>query len=229
MNKALVPLFMVAVLLGCSGSKDEVQYRGQSLRQWIRLLQGPGEGQLMTLEEFRKSTPEEARAILPELRILLQAPEEDIRLGALTLLGELGRNAEEAVPLIIETLKDPAADIRRSAAMALLPMGTTARQAIPALLTALGDPESRVRMSAVSTLGQMKDTAVVPAIAACLKDENEFVRRHVARTLRDMGAMAKEAHPALQAALTDSDPRVREYAAEALELLQAGPQSNDGS
>jgi HEAT repeat protein len=229
MRTALFSMLIVATLLGCSGSKDEVQYRGQSLRQWIRLLEGPGEVQLMTLEEFRKSTPEEARAILPELRILLQDQEEDVRNGALTLLGELGRNAEDAVPLIAEALKDPSASIRNAAAKALYPRGPAARQAVPALLDALGDPDSHVKMSAAGTLGAFRDRAFAPPIATLLKDENRHVRGYAAITLEKLGPLAVEAIPALEEALNDPDAGVLKDVARALKSIRNEPHSDDGS
>src|SRR6266511_2269526 len=61
----------------------------------------------------------------------------------------------------------------------------------------------------------------VPALAAALKDRDQFVRLYAARALRRMGAEAKEAAAALIAALKDQDSSVRASAADALGRMGA--------
>jgi HEAT repeat protein len=69
-------------------------------------------------------------------------------------------------------------------------------------------------------------------LAIYLKDlasENPKTRRKAARGLANLGAAAAEAIPALTAALSDRDRRVREAAAWALERLGGDGRDDQGS
>ena len=60
---------------------------------------------------------------------------------------------------------------------------------------------------------------VVPALIEALKGKNFAVRRSAAIKLGSFGEEAKEAIPALQAALHDPDARIREAAGVALSRI----------
>jgi len=64
--------------------------------------------------------------------------------------------------------------------------------------------------------------ARVPALIRALDQEEPTVRRNAARALGLIGSPAKEAIPALRAALRDRDPMVCGAAATALERVSAG-------
>jgi HEAT repeat protein len=90
-------------------------------------------------------------------------------------------------------------------------------------LRALSDPDARLREKAVEKLGNAGpiDAAVIPALCGALRDENAGVRCQAILALAKSGSDAKAAIEPLQAmGRQDRDPRVRSYAAKALESLE---------
>jgi HEAT repeat protein len=61
-------------------------------------------------------------------------------------------------------------------------------------------------------------------LAALLKDDDFVVREWAAQALNTIGPAAKAAVPALEAALEDADPYVKEVAAGALRAIQKAQQ-----
>jgi HEAT repeat protein len=70
-------------------------------------------------------------------------------------------------------------------------------------------PQQVERVKAVRQMPQEQEDAaqVVPALIEVLKDKNVTVRRGAAIKLGSLGEQAKEAIPALQAALRDRDAK----------------------
>jgi HEAT repeat protein len=152
-----------------------------------------------------------------------------------------------AVPFLIEALESGKPEIRRHAAQLLGSIGRDARAAVPALIKALSDPDARLRVAAVYTLGRAAgehglaqlrrrsglpprdgdegDATAVPALVAALRDSDQFMRGYAADALASIGPVAKDAVPALLAAL--NDPRDEEHLharyKAALALAQIGP------
>ena len=91
----------------------------------------------------------------------------------------------------------------------------------PELIADLKSPEEKDRVIAVRLLpGHKQDaTQIVPAMIEALKDKTNDIRWSAAIGLGYFGDGAKEAIPALQAALTDPDARVREAAGVALSRI----------
>jgi HEAT repeat protein len=83
-------------------------------------------------------------------------------------------------------------------------------------------PDPKARRMAVRALGAVgaKDEAVVPALIAAIKDVNVDVRRETVLALLNIGPPAKDAIPTLREATADPDPRVRLYAAKAIEKIE---------
>jgi HEAT repeat protein len=109
---------------------------------------------------------------------------------SIKVLGELGPQSTEAVPVLVEHLrKAEHADIRSRLAHALARIGPGASAAVPALGEALGDPDADVREAA-------------------------------AYALSTVGPAAREAEHALRLALNDADPKVRFRASKALQKLR---------
>jgi len=88
---------------------------------------------------------------------------------------------------------------------------------------ALSDPDAELRLRAAEKLGNVgaSDPAVVPALCTALHDADADVRCEVILALAKAGPGAAEAIEPLRAiGRQDSDPRVRSYAARALERLE---------
>jgi HEAT repeat protein len=88
---------------------------------------------------------------------------------------------------------------------------------------ALRDHDARVRRKAAFTLGNIgpSDPAVLPALIGALKDADAGVRCEAILALLKYGAGVQEAIPALtEVRAKDHDPKVRAYAAKALDKLK---------
>jgi HEAT repeat protein len=112
-------------------------------------------------------------------------------------------------------------DVRARAAQALAAFD---QRAVPALTDALGDREYLVRVSAAAALMKIGPRPVVPSMIDALRRKEAPVRANAAVVLGAFGPAAKLAVPALNRALTDANPRVRELAGEALgRITSTGP------
>jgi HEAT repeat protein len=91
---------------------------------------------------------------------------------------------------------------------------------------ALHHPDAHSRKKAADVLGNVGaiDPAVVPALAAAVRDGNAAVRAEAVLALTKIGPAARDAEPALAEAQKDPHPTVRRYAAAALERVRgSGP------
>ena len=99
------------------------------------------------------------------------------------------------------------------------------------LLVDLHSREEKDRIVAVRTLPVKPDDAgvVVPALIEALKDKQPDIRLSAAIKLGSFGELAKEAVPALQAALRDRDARVRGAAINAITRIDPSAAAKAGS
>ncbi|MFI4850851.1 MAG: HEAT repeat domain-containing protein [Gimesia chilikensis] len=115
---------------------------------------------------------------------------------AASALGEIGREPEITVPLLIKVLNSESWQARQSAAHALGQFGAAAQSAVPYLMTTLNDARHfSAAAGALSAIGE-------PAIAAipCLVEmlDNGEYRCEVLRVLTRFGPLAKAALPRLK-------------------------------
>ena len=103
------------------------------------------------------------------LRARLQGERVNMRRNAAQALSQLGEDAEEAVPELIEALHDPDPIVRRRAAQALGNIGPKAKEARKALLSAMMDSDRFVFMNATTALrrieGERQPAAADPGSA----------------------------------------------------------------
>ena len=143
----------------------------------------------------------------------LQDTDSDVRSIAAVTLGEIGPEAEEAVPILIKLLQDQDAEgfVRANAATALGKIGEGASKAVPALINALEDQDEWVRASAAMALGEIGESAskAVPALVNALQDQDKYVRRYATGAL---GKIGKATVPALIQTLKDESINVPLFA-----------------
>jgi HEAT repeat protein len=123
----------------------------------------------------------------------------DVGMAAISLLGlygELGPEAKEAVPMLVEKLSD--AESSQEAALALSYMGTAAEPAVPILVKALKGNDEGLILRVPDVLGRLGPVAkaAVPALIEEVKNGND----DAASALGRIGADARPAVPTLQAA-----------------------------
>ena len=101
-----------------------------------------------------------------------------IRLAAIEKLSEIGVEASDAVPDLVELLRDKSQEISSSACSALVSIG---KAAVPELIKTLEDKVKVVRISAIQTLGEigLESSKAVPTLLVGLKNDDIEVKRAV--------------------------------------------------
>ncbi len=113
----------------------------------------------------------------------------------------------DALPRQVELLADDDPAVRYWAAVGLRAQGTAAADARESLAAALGDPSPTVRVEAAGVLVALdEDAAALEVLTAALESESDDVALHAARTLQLLGAQARPALPAMEAALRAAAP-----------------------
>jgi hypothetical protein len=90
------------------------------------------------------------------LRARLEAPDVDMRRDAAQALGQLGEDAEEAIPELIVALRDADPIVRRRAAHALGNIGPKAKEARTALRWTILDKDRFVFQTAATALRRIE-------------------------------------------------------------------------
>jgi HEAT repeat protein len=114
-----------------------------------------------------------------ELSQMMQRDDAEVRLRAITLLGEVSEPTPAIAEVLVPALDDDAKAVRTAARNVLAQMGLTAA---PALIRMLADPGEAIRRRADQLLVRLGPDAVGPLVAA-LQDENERVRQAALETL----------------------------------------------
>jgi HEAT repeat protein len=106
-----------------------------------------------------------------------------VRYHAAEALDQIGPDAKDAVPALVEGLKDENINVRRYAAGALGQIGSNAKEAVSALVQALKDNNDVVRRYEETWLHPKKE------------DGPSRLRRSIVEALGRIGPEAKEAVP----------------------------------
>jgi HEAT repeat protein len=178
----------------------------------------------------------EAGLLLPRLSEILRSEDPDRQWAAVEAAGDLAREDEDAVPILVEALKwgNAPRPILDAAVAALVEIGPAA---IPALVDALGGDDPVLRICAARALAAFgpEARAAVPALIETLSGRDPELRLETMRTLRAIGPAAIAAVPALLerlereegshrrmvaanalVAIGSSDPRLVEFLCEGL-------------
>lgn len=135
----------------------------------------------------------------PAVPTLLQLAKSDanldVRVSALMALGAIG--ALEGVDELIALSSDKAPEIRANAIAALGNIGDG--RAAEAIAGHLGESEIGVRLKTVQALGKLQMSSTMPKLAACLADDNWWMRYRAAEALHHFGHMGIAALKAFSA------------------------------
>jgi HEAT repeat protein len=117
---------------------------------------------------------------------MLKANDPYTRYAAVQAVGEIGPEAREAIPLLVETIRLSRNGDRRmllACNNALLKMG---REIVPHMITLLKDEEWEMRRGGAWILGKLGPEAAdaVPALTEALKDPSPAVRQKAEESLQ---------------------------------------------
>jgi HEAT repeat protein len=155
---------------------------------------------------------QEAAHVFPELVKALGDHDPLRRAGAAEAMGYQG--GEAAAVTLCKQLSDNDPRVRSAAALALGDLADPT--AVPCLLPLLDDQDAAARCAVASALGRIGSNTAARPLADALSRPGQplLVRRALAAAL--IHAAHPETQPELLSALSDADPQVRGYAAEAL-------------
>ncbi len=127
---------------------------------------------------------------LPLLAVGMQHASDKVRAQALFAVGEHGPQAQDLAVEITGLIQDPSPIVRRTA-VETMGMIEDADTAVPALIPALQDSDDQVRFNACLALARYRKQAepAIAALAACLHDENRYVRGFSVEALHQIGTL----------------------------------------
>jgi HEAT repeat protein len=126
----------------------------------------------------------------------------------LGMLGNHGTTGADGVKALTTAFKDPEAQVRQQALYALQSQRGDLSSIVPALTELVKDKDQSVRQQIIWMFQRTGETGVAP-LTELLKDSDANIRVQAIQTLRNMGAHAKKALPAIKDAVKDENPNVR--------------------
>ena len=138
----------------------------------------------------------------------------------------IGPGAKAAVPELVERLQQSGHDNTVAVVYALGKIGPDAAAAQEPLTKALASSDRQLALASAWALTRILPaspelaTKTLPILIDGLSNDAAIARQGAAEGLANLGALAKEAVPALKkAAADDEDPAVRKAATESLERI----------
>jgi hypothetical protein len=115
----------------------------------------------------------------------MRADNSDLHAITAEALGDIGPEAQDAIPALTEALKSSSVAVRRNATEALGIISQKSEMAASALAQMLKDSDEWVRRNASLALAKKENfaEAALPELKAALKDENRYVRANAAHAL----------------------------------------------
>jgi len=134
---------------------------------------------------------------------LLESGDKITRMRAAIALGNIGENANEAIPALIQALEnDESSRIREEAAKALGKVGKGNNKVAAALVDAMMDDSSEnVRVYAAESMGEIGDVAVPALFDVLRKETNIEVKEKAIDAIGVIGSWAKKEAPDLVSSL----------------------------
>jgi HEAT repeat protein len=181
---------------------------------------------LVRIGPLGRSGHDSVAPAVPALIAALDDPNEQVRLGAATVLGIQAAQAEDAIGPLEKRLRDPSADVRTAAGDALKWIRdglARVHQEVAAESDRLGSADVWERVLAATNLGSYGSLArsALPQLLKALADQDAEVRRQSALALGKIGEASPTVLKALdRAAAEDRSGEVRTAAAAAAVLLR---------
>ncbi|GBD36504.1 hypothetical protein HRbin36_01629 [bacterium HR36] len=211
--------------------QGEPAFQGIPLSHWLKQLRSEEADKRKEALRAISAIGPAAKEAIPEVRKLLQDPDEDVQEWACSTLGRIGEAAKVAIPDLEKIiLNRQAADkVRWAAAVALGNIGPVAVSATPTLLKALQDSDPWLRWAATEGLSGIGPQAqgAAQALAEALYDTEYIVRIGAARALVHVAPQVKQQPKVVSALIRcyeDSSQydSVRQKVAEAIKAAEPG-------
>ncbi len=153
-----------------------------------------------------------------ELAAALAGPGEGMRLAALEVLIQLGKEASAATSAVTALLKAEPARVRARAFATLLATTKLTSILLPHIQAAMRDPDVGVRVVATAAVAELGSAGepCVPFLIDALQDSDRSVRLNGTKALGVLGAKAGAAVTALSGELNTNDPEYRTSVIETL-------------
>jgi HEAT repeat protein len=105
-------------------------------------------------------------------------------------------NENDISDILIQSLKSPSKNIRGYSALILA--NRNEKRAIPAIVEMASDESASVRSCAIGSLGYLRAVEGISAIAKCINDHNNEVRKSAIKAALDLGddCLLKQVQPA---------------------------------
>jgi len=154
---------------------------------------------------------------IPSLILALKHPDREVRLNAIYILGELGRDAQPAVSELVVALSDDDSMISDNAIEALMVILENKKIIVPHLISIVKNRKelSQQVLTSFESIGR----DAVPELILSYEKSDNHARIRIARVFGAIGENAKEAVPVLRKDLSNGDPEVREAALIAIKLI----------
>ena len=137
---------------------------------------------------------------IPTLIDAIQGTDDAVRASATFALADMGKTAQEAIPILTRAAQNSSPLVRRHATEGLGLIGQQVSEdidlseAVEVLTAGLRDDYHSVRDNAARSLAKLGTTAepAIPALVAQLEDENRYVRFHAAVALKQIKTPAAQ-------------------------------------
>jgi HEAT repeat protein len=161
---------------------------------------------------------EQGTAVVP--RLIEGLKHKEAQYWCCLALGQIGPDAKDAVPGLIEVLSGDRPDVVLQALVALAEIGPASEPAVPQMVRLLDSPIAAVQMGAAFALGKLRVASAVPQLKAHETGTNDPLVKTIAAwalaNIHPDDATAAAATTEVIAATKNEDPRVRAWAASGL-------------
>ena len=135
---------------------------------WVKALEEMSEYDLKPVE-----VPSER---VEQIGKFLSHEDEDVRSAAARAVGEMGAEAKDLIPQLLQLFRDGNSHVREAAAEAVVKVGAEAKDLIPQLLQLLMDENSDVREAAaraVGKIGKLNTQQILPILNAAHRNRDK--------------------------------------------------------